>query len=184
VKITPVFVQLGIFQGRVDGGSWEDSGSSRDLVSMPYRRVGGQRTKMGFWETTRMADQTKENALPLNTSTKLAFDRTRLAHDRTIMAWIRTSTSLITFGFGVYKFFQFEHRKTEPVDAIFGPREFALIMISTGLLCLLLATIQHRRDRNELIALDPEVPRSLAALLAGLIAILGLLALTAVILRH
>jgi putative membrane protein len=51
-----------------------------------------------------------------------------------MMAWIRTSTSLITFGFGVYKFFQFELRKTEPIDAIIGPREFAMIMIITGLL--------------------------------------------------
>ena len=131
-----------------------------------------------------MADQTKENALPLNISTRLAFDRTRLAHDRTMMAWVRTATSLITFGFAIYKFFQFELKKTEPVDRMIGPREFALIMISIGLACLAIATIQHRRDRNALIALDPEMPRSLAALLAGLVALLGLVALTAVLLGH
>jgi putative membrane protein len=59
-----------------------------------------------------MADQTKESAAPLNISTRLAFDRTRLAHDRTMMAWVRTATSLITFGFAIYKFFQFELKRT------------------------------------------------------------------------
>lgn len=176
-----VFAQLRMFQVWVEGWSWKAFWF--DLISMLTVGFDGN-ARRRFSETIRMADQTKETALPLNISTKLAFDRTRLAHDRTMMAWVRTATSLITFGFGVYKFFQFELRKTEPIDRIIGPREFALIMISTGLLCLLLATIQHRRDRNELRALDPEVPRSLAALLAAFIALLGLLSLTAVILRH
>jgi putative membrane protein len=55
------------------------------------------------------------------------------------------------------------------------------MMIGVGLLSLLLATIQHRRDRNALRAMNPEVPRSMAALLAGLIAILGIVAFLAVI---
>jgi inner membrane protein YidH len=128
-----------------------------------------------------MAEQTKE---PLNVSTKLAFDRTRLAHDRTLMAWVRTATSLISFGFAVYKFFQLDLRKAELSHYLIGPREFGLIMISIGLLGLLMAVIQHRRDRTRLIALDPDVPRSLAAVLAALVAILGILALIAVIFHH
>ena len=128
-----------------------------------------------------MTDPTKE---PLNISTKLAFDRTRLAHDRTLMAWVRTATSLISFGFAVYKFFQLDLRKGERPDQFIGPRGFGLIMISIGLLGLLMAVIQHRRDRNQLRAVDPDVPRSLAALLAGLVAILGILALIAVLFHH
>ena len=42
-------------------------------------------------------------ALPLNN--QLALDRTRLAYERTLMAWVRTATSLISFGFTIYKFF-------------------------------------------------------------------------------
>jgi len=122
---------------------------------------------------------------PLTLSTRLAFDRTRLAHDRTMMAWVRTATSLITFGFTIYKFFQFEVAKgATPHGGIIGPREFALLMIGIGIFSLTLATIQHRIDRNALRALDPDVPRSTAALLAGLIAILGIVALLAVILRQ
>jgi hypothetical protein len=50
---------------------------------------------------------------------KLAFDRTRLPYDRTKMAWVRTATSLITFGFSVYKFLQIELGTTDPIDLIF-----------------------------------------------------------------
>jgi len=123
-----------------------------------------------------------QNATTFNISTRLAFDRTRLAYDRTMLAWVRTATSLITFGFSVYKFFSFELKDVQ-AGTLIGTREFAVIMISIGLLSLLMAAIQHRRDRNHLKALDPEVPRSEAAALAGLIAILGVLALGLVIFR-
>ena len=36
-----------------------------------------------------------------NTATELTKERNRLAADRTLMAWIRTSLSLIGFGFGI-----------------------------------------------------------------------------------
>ena len=120
------------------------------------------------------------HAEPFNISTKLAFDRTRLAPDRTMLAWVRTATSLITFGFSFYKFFTFEAKGAAPTGVI-GPREFALLMIGIGLFSLLLATIQHRSERTALIAQDSEVPRSKAAMLAGVIAILGILMFGAVL---
>src|SRR5215510_11640852 len=80
-------------------------------------------------------------------SNQLAVDRTRLAHDRTLMAWLRTATSLISFGFTIYKFFQYLQEKSQAQESrIFGPREFALVMIGIGLMALVLATLQHRRD--------------------------------------
>lgn len=130
-----------------------------------------------------MTDQTPDSSTTLNVSTRLAFDRTRLAYDRTMMAWIRTATSLISFGFAIYKFFQIEIGKGEPDRHFIGPREFALIMIGIGLLSLVMATIQHRQDRTALRAMNPEVPRSMAALMAGLIAILGLVAFLSVIMQ-
>ncbi len=130
-----------------------------------------------------MADQTAKNSKTLDIGTRLAFDRTRLAYDRTMMAWVRTATSLISFGFTLYKFFQIEFNNGEPKEHIIGPREFALMMIGIGLLTLLMATIQHRQDRNVLKAMDPEVPRSMAAVLASLISLLGIVAFVAVILQ-
>ena len=120
-----------------------------------------------------------------NASTILAVERTRLAHDRTLMAWVRTATSLISFGFTIYKFFQYLHEQqgTQP-RGTFGPRQFGTLMILIGIVALVLATFQHRRDMKALRAHHPEVPYSLATILAGLISILGVLALLAVIFRQ
>lgn len=120
-----------------------------------------------------------------NASTILAVDRTRLAHDRTLMAWVRTATSLISFGFTIYKFFEYLHEQQGTQSrGRFGPRQFATLMIVIGILALVLATFQHRRDMQTLRAHHPEVPYSLATVLAGLISILGVLALLAVLFRQ
>jgi putative membrane protein len=92
----------------------------------------------------------------LDTGTRLAYERTRLASERNMMAWIRTATSLISFGFTVYKFFEFEAGKSTPAatGSVLSPRVFALIMIGTGLVALLLSTIEHRRNITRL-AVEP-----------------------------
>ncbi len=67
------------------------------------------------------------------------------------MAWVRTATSLISFGFTIYKFFQFDVAR-QPLNAspLIGPRGFALLMITIGLVSLALSTVQHRRDMKAL----------------------------------
>ena len=129
--------------------------------------------------------ETLDQDIKPNTSTILAVDRTRLAHDRTLMAWVRTSTSLISFGFTIYKFFQYLHEQQNTQSrGGFGPRQFATLMIVVGIVALVLATIQHRRDMKTLRAHYPEVPYSLATILAGLMSLLGVLALFAVVFRR
>jgi len=119
-------------------------------------------------------------------STSLAVERTRLAHDRTLLAWVRTATSLISFGFTLYKFFQYLQQKDPnfPASHRFTAREFAMIMISIGLIALVIATVQHRRDVVRMRAIYPEVPYSLATILAALLSGLGLIALVEVIFRQ
>lgn len=118
-------------------------------------------------------------------ATQLALDRTRLAFERTTMAWVRTATSLITFGFSVYKFFQIEAVSERP-DRFIGPREFALLMISVGIFSLVIATVQHWHSLRSLRKHAPhmQVARSLAVLIGALMSVLGVLALIAVILRR
>jgi len=128
-----------------------------------------------------MTNSTTSSVIELDTSTKLAYDRTRLAYENTMMAWVRTATSLITFGFSVYKFFQIEMKPDEQVKYLVGPREFALLMIAFGLVSLVLGTLQHVISMRELRAQYPGLRRSLAAVLAGLISILGIIALLTVI---
>jgi putative membrane protein len=117
---------------------------------------------------------------PLDTSTRLAVERTRLAHERTLMAWIRTSTSLIAFGFTIFKFFQYlateVHRHT-----IVSPWVVGILMILLGLIALALAWIQHRQAMTALRAEGGTMPYSIAGIMSGFIAGLGLIALVIVI---
>jgi putative membrane protein len=117
-------------------------------------------------------------------STELAFARTRAAYERTMMSWIRTATSLITFGFSIYKFFQLEGPERGRQSRLIGPREFALMLVSVGLISLLLATLEHRRNIRALGAEYAGEQRSLAVLVAALISILGITALLAMIFRQ
>jgi inner membrane protein YidH len=136
---------------------------------------------------TEVASKAKASEAPLPDSTELALDRTHLAHERTLMAWVRTGVSLISFGFTIYKFFQYmrEQQPGEPVkQRLLGPREFALIMIAIGVGSLLLAVVQNWQLRKRLRERYHEVPFSLATMIAALISLLGIMALISVIFRH
>ena len=119
----------------------------------------------------------------LNTATVLAIERTRVAYERTMMAWVRTGTSLIAFGFTVYKFFQLGAPAAAAARSPIGPREFAIGLLLLGLLSLVLGTVEHARDLRSLRALRPDLPRSLSGLVAIVMGSLGLAALVAVILN-
>jgi putative membrane protein len=131
-----------------------------------------------------MADQTPHSAPVFDVSTRLAFDRTRVAYERTMMAWIRTATSLITFGFTIYKFFQLEAPPPGRPNRLIGPRGFAFILVSIGLFSLILATLEHRQNIRTLGAQYEGRRRSLAVIVAALISILGLLALAVIAFRQ
>jgi putative membrane protein len=125
-------------------------------------------------------------AADLPDATELAMERTHLAHERTLMAWVRTATSLISFGFTIYKLFQYmrEQQPGEPVRRLLGPREFALLMIGMGIVSLLPATLEHWQFRRRLRERHIKVPYSLAMAIAGLMSLLGILAFIAVIYRQ
>ena len=121
---------------------------------------------------------------PMDTNTKLAFERTDLAHERTLMAWVRTATALISFGFSIYKFYELEKETLLMAHhQIIGPRQFAMLMIAIGIFSLAMATIEHQQHVRSMRKQHVEMRRSLAAWVAGLISILGLLAMVAVIFR-
>src|SRR4026209_1745211 len=113
-----------------------------------------------------------------DSSTALALERTRLAHERTLMAWVRTATSLISFGFTIYKAFEYlRQRQPDVAHGVLGPRNFALVLIGLGIGALILATLQHRGDLRRLEARYGALPRSTAAIVATVVSLLGILAL-------
>jgi len=122
----------------------------------------------------------------LDSGTRLAIDRTLLAYERTLMAWIRTAASMISFGFTIYKFFEFELKdRPAPAQHVVGPRELALMLIGIGVFSLVLSAVQHRRSLRALREEYGHVvaPMSTAGVVAGLFSVLGLLAFAAVLFR-
>ena len=112
----------------------------------------------------------------LDSGTELALVRTALAHERTLMAWIRTSASLISFGFTIYKFFEYfaEARSANPAPHLIGARHFGMGMIIVGVVALVLATIDYGRGIK---ALEDEygfIQRSTVGRIAGLVSLLGI----------
>jgi putative membrane protein len=118
---------------------------------------------------------------PLPVTTMLAYERTRVAYERTMMAWIKTGTSLISFGFAVYKFFQLDMPASGISGSPIGPRGFGAILIVIGILSLMMGMAEHRRDLAMLGAHYPNMPRSMTVISARLVAALGLAAIAVVV---
>jgi putative membrane protein len=120
---------------------------------------------------------------PPDASTLLAADRTRLALERTLMAWVRTCTSMIAFGFGIYQFLQYLQTKESLRQPLISPQVFAVLLIVAGLTALALAWLQHRQAMQALRAEFGAMPYSIAAVMAAFIAGIGVVALVGVGLR-
>ena len=125
----------------------------------------------------------------LDANTRLGVERTYLSHERTLMAWIRTSVSLIGFGFSIQQFFRVA-RANKPPDELIGPYEFGFLMMVIGLVALSLAVLQNRADLKSMDARyrlsadgDVLVPRSRARIFAALVAMLGVLGLLSMVLH-
>lgn len=116
-------------------------------------------------------------------NTRLAAERTRLASERTLMAWIRTSTSLIAFGFTIFKFFQYLAEADEVRRPVLSPWVIGMMLIVLGLVALSLAWLQHRAELKALEADLGAMPLSVSSLMAGLILVMGLVALVVVVWR-
>ena len=124
----------------------------------------------------------------LDTNTRLAVDRTRLAHERTMMAWVRTATSLISFGFTIYKFFEQARRNEPPETAhLLTARAVGLVMIGLGVGGLVLAILEYRKQTealHEKFAAYGPYHRSSAAAIGTIIAGLGTIGFILVFLRQ
>ena len=131
-----------------------------------------------------MREQAAQMTPEVDLARRLDLERTHIAYEQSMMSWIRTATSLITFGFTIYKFFQLELPGRSERTPLLGPREFAVSLVGLGLVSLTLATLEHRRSMRVLKEQWPGAPRSLALLLAALVSVLGIIAFLAMIFRQ
>ena len=126
----------------------------------------------------------EQNSSTLDLRTRLDLERTYIAYEQSMMNWVRTAITLITFGFTIYKFFQLELPGRAEKSRLVGPREFALILVTLGLISLVMATLEHRRCQRLLKQQWSEAPPSLAVWLAAMISILGTIAFLLMIFRQ
>jgi putative membrane protein len=85
---------------------------------------------------------------PPNTQAELARERNRAAAERTLMAWIRTSLSLISFGFGIDSIVSAirSFQTNQNIDPVGFSRLFGLAFIALGIYAMIGAAIEHRRE--------------------------------------
>lgn len=121
-----------------------------------------------------------------NVANELAKERSRQASDRTLMAWVRTSLSLIGFGFGIASFRDILLQGgliRNPQKEFNGALVFGLSFISLGVLGLLATTIQHWRILQHIKQADFSYTgfRPLVFIMAILLMLIGLFAFVGVL---
>jgi putative membrane protein len=105
-------------------------------------------------------------------STQMARWRTALAADRTLMAWVRTSLSMISFGFSISKFFQYLHESGAGTNPN-APRNLGLTLTGLGVIGVVLAILQHQQSLKGLGVASARERWSVTPVIAVAIAIIG-----------
>ena len=123
---------------------------------------------------------------PYNLTNELARERTRAAEDRTLMAWIRTSLSLIGFGFGIPTIVRaIENTRVGAyIDPIHFSTTVGLAFISVGMFGMAAALREHRQMMKRLESNRYTYESSKTAEIVGIALILiGLLSFIGVLIR-
>lgn len=75
--------------------------------------------------------------------------RSILAADRTLMAWIRTSLSMFSFGFTIYKFLQGVQEKNALAHSN-SPQQVGLFLVGLGVTAMVFGTLSYWTTLHEL----------------------------------
>jgi putative membrane protein len=80
---------------------------------------------------------------PLQVDPDLGVLRTMMAADRTLMAWIRTSLSMFTFGYTLYKVLQDINDIAHLEIHETAPRNAGIMLTVTGTVALIMGIIEY-----------------------------------------
>ncbi|MCX7589175.1 YidH family protein [Phenylobacterium sp. 58.2.17] len=107
--------------------------------------------------------------------------RTIMAADRTLMAWVRTSLSMLSFGFTIYKFLESAVQSDQLARAD-SPQHVGLFLAGVGTLSMLFGVISYWTTLKDLQRTEefrlgrPALFISLVMLMAGVALFLGIAA--------
>jgi putative membrane protein len=79
------------------------------------------------------------------TEKEIKRDRTFIAFQRTLLSWVRTSTSLFTFGFAIWKLLEQQAQSpgNHPLLKLFSPKYIGVIMVFSAFIGLLMAVVAY-----------------------------------------
>ncbi len=94
---------------------------------------------------------------------EIGFERVRLALERLQLAWLRTAITFVALGFTAYRYYlsRVEDGKEQLLSYLNG-NGIGKFLIFVGLLGLLQATLQHRRNCAKLKIYYPSMPYSIS----------------------
>jgi putative membrane protein len=91
----------------------------------------------------------------IGTTDRLAIGRTGMAANRTLMAWIRTSISMISFGYTIYKVIQGFEESTTRLPIELHAARAGLLLTGLGIISLIVGMIEHYMVFRQLRQITP-----------------------------
>lgn len=119
---------------------------------------------------------------PKDLRLEAALVRTGFSSEQTLMSWIRTSLSLLTFGFSIAQFFDYLNPSDKGGALALKPQYLGMSLICVGIVVLVLAALEHtwrirmmkRRGLPEKALSILPICSALALLLIGIIALMSI----------
>jgi putative membrane protein len=116
--------------------------------------------------------------------TDLAASRNLMAADRTLMAWVRTSISLDSFGFTIYKVLQSFESKEGGLPHSESPRQIGLFLTALGTVAMVMGTLEYWTTLRTLHSHTHRLPiRRPAMIMAALMSVTGVFAFFSIVTR-
>lgn len=120
-----------------------------------------------------------------SSSIELAKERNRAAAERTLMAWIRTSLSLISFGFGIDQIIKVLNEEVGVDHPVQLSQFLGLSFIALGTFSILGAAVQYQQEARALRKQQyTYVPKqSISVIVAGSLFLVGLIAFVGILMK-
>ncbi|MDB9372213.1 YidH family protein [Nodularia sphaerocarpa] len=122
---------------------------------------------------------------------KIDRQREHQANERTFLAWLRTSISLIGFGFAIARFGLFMRQlnfaltqQESFVNPIFNSENLGIVFVIFGIVAIALAAWRYNQVFWEIERADYRPHRLPVWIMTGVVIILGILSLPLLLLRN